>query len=165
MQTGIAFFLSLDYPACTYLILTHRGERTMAVVEKYERYSATLRIYGNIQDMSVISMRLGLEPTRVRRRGETVEGMSNRMELDFWEMTAPVTRDRPLEDHLAWLKSRLIPRGSVLRDINTALSVDLFCEYRSNHGEGGFSLPPEALVWIVELGIGLEVAVVFEKTT
>ncbi|MBI3812788.1 MAG: DUF4279 domain-containing protein [Nitrospirae bacterium] len=135
----------------------------MAVVEKYERYSATLRIYGNIQDASMIGMRLGLEPTRVRRKGEPVEGSSERIEIDFWEMTAPVTKDRPLEDHLAWLKARLLPRGSVLRDIKTALSVDLFCEYRSNHGQGGFSLSPEALSWILELEIGLEVAVVFEK--
>lgn len=134
----------------------------MAVVEKYERYSATLRIYGNIQDMSVIGMRLGLEPTRVRRKGEPVEGTMERTELDFWEMTAPVTKDRPLDDHLAWLRSRLMPRGYVLRDIKTALSVDLFCEYRSNHGLGGFSLSPEALAWIVELGIGIEVAVMFE---
>jgi hypothetical protein len=134
----------------------------MAMVEKYERYSATLRIFGKIQDLSVIGMRLGLEPTRVRLRGEPVEGSSERLELDFWEMTAPVTPHRPLDDHLAWLKSRLLPRGSVLRDIKNALSVDLFCEYRSNHGQGGFSLPPEALAWILELGIGLEVAVRFE---
>ena len=137
----------------------------MTAMEKFERYSATLRIYGNIQDASVISMRLGLEPTRVCRRGEPVEGTSERMELDFWEMTAPVTKDRPLEDHLAWLKTRLIPRGTVLRDIKTALSVDLFCEYRSNHGQGGFGLSPEALTWIVGLGIGLEVAVMFEQTS
>jgi len=137
----------------------------MAVVEKYERYSATLRIYGKIQDRSVIGMRLGLEPTRVRLRGEPVEGTSERLELDFWEMTAPVTPNRPLDDHLAWLKARLLPRGSVLRDIKTALSVDLFCEYRSNHSQGGFSLPPEALAWILELGIGLEVAVRFENAT
>ena len=134
----------------------------MTAKEKYEKYSATLRIYGKIQDMSVIGMRLGLEPTRVRRQGEPVEGTSERYELDSWEMTAPVTKDRPLEDHLAWLKSRLLPRGSVLRDIKTALSVDLFCEYRSNHSQGGFSLPTEALIWIVELGIGLEVAVIME---
>ncbi|MEK6684690.1 MAG: hypothetical protein AABY46_08550, partial [Nitrospirota bacterium] len=70
----IDFSSSLNYPACADLILTHRGEPTMAVVEKYERYSATLRIYGKIQDVSVIGMRLGLEPTRVRRRGEPVPG-------------------------------------------------------------------------------------------
>ncbi|MBI3611547.1 MAG: DUF4279 domain-containing protein [Nitrospirae bacterium] len=136
----------------------------MATAESYERYSATLRIFGKIEDMTVIGMRLGLEPTQIRRRGEPVEGTSERLELDFWEMTAPVARDRPLEDHFAWLKSRLLPRGFVLRDIKTALSVDLFCEYRSNHGRGGFGLPPEALQWLVELGIGLEVAVVFEPT-
>src|SRR3989338_8431889 len=107
----IAFFLSLDYPACADLILSLRGELTMAVVEKYERYSATLRIFGKIEDISVIGMRLGLEPTRVRRRGEPVEGTSERYELDSWEMTAPVTKDRPLEAHLAWLKSRLLPRS------------------------------------------------------
>ncbi|HUK57224.1 MAG TPA: DUF4279 domain-containing protein [Nitrospiria bacterium] len=136
-----------------------------AMVEKYERYSATLRIFGRIEEMSVISMRLGLEPTRTRRRGEAIEGTSERLIVDFWEMTAPVAKDRPLEDHLAWLKSRLVPRGFVLRDIKTALSVDLFCEYRSNHGRGGFSLPPEALAWLVEFGIGLDVAVVFESTS
>lgn len=80
-------------------------------------------------------------------------------------MTAPVIRARPLEDHLDWLRSRLMPRGNVLRDIKTALSVDLFCEYRSNHNQGGFSLPPEALPWVVELGIGLEVAVMFENAS
>ncbi len=135
----------------------------MATEKRYERYSATLRIFGKIEEMNVIGMRLGLEPTRVRRRGEPVEGTSERLELDFWEMTAPVTKDRPLEDHLAWLKSRLVPRGYVLRDIRTALTVDLFCEYRSNHDQGGFSLSPEALAWLVELGIGLDVAVVFER--
>ena len=133
--------------------------------EPFENYSATLRIFGNIQDMSVISTRLGMEPTRIRRRGEPVERTSERYELDFWEVTAPVTRDRPLEDHFAWLRSRLIPRGSVLRDIATALSVDIFCEYRSNHSLGGFSLPPEALQWLTELGIGLEVAVIVDLQT
>jgi Domain of unknown function (DUF4279) len=137
----------------------------MADVERYEHYSATLRIYGMIEDISVIGMRLGLEPTRLHRRGEAVEGTPERYDLDFWEMSAPVTKDRPLEDHLAWLKSRLMPRGYVLRDIKTALSVDLFCEYRSNHNQGGFSLPPEALAWVVELGIGLEVAVMFENAS
>jgi len=136
----------------------------MATVEKYERYSATLRIFGKIEEMNVIGMRLGLEPTRVRRRGETVEGTSERLELDFWEMTAPVTKDRPLEDHLAWLKARLVPRWFVLQDIKNALSVDLFCEYRSNHGQGGFSVPPEAMAWLAELGICLDVAVVFERS-
>jgi hypothetical protein len=65
---------------------------------------------------------------------------------------------------MAWLKSRLGPRGYVLRDIGTALTVDLFCEYRSNHDQGGFSLSPEAMAWLVELGIGLDVAVVFERS-
>ena len=136
----------------------------MTVAEDFEKYSATLRIYGKIGDMSVIGMRLGLEPTRICRRGEPVpEETSERYELDFWMMKAAVTPSRPLEDHLAWLKARLIPRGSVLRDIHNALSVDVFCEYRSNHGRGGFSLPPEMLTWLVELGIGLEVAVMVER--
>jgi Domain of unknown function (DUF4279) len=135
----------------------------MRMMEPYERYSATLRIFGIIEDISVIGMRLGLEPTRVRRRGEAAEGTSDRYDVDFWEITAPVAKDRPLEDHLAWLKTRLLPRGSVLRDIKTALSVDLYCEYRSNHGQGGLSLPPDALSWMVDVGIGLELAVVVER--
>lgn len=134
----------------------------MDETETFENYSATLRIFGKIEDMSVISTRLGMEPTRIRRRGEPVEGTSECYELDFWEITAPVTRDRPLEDHFAWLRHRLIPRGYVLRDILTALSIDLFCEYRSNHGRGGFGLTPEALEWLVALGIGLEIAVMVE---
>ncbi|HEY4485870.1 MAG TPA: DUF4279 domain-containing protein [Nitrospiria bacterium] len=137
----------------------------MASGEKFEKYSSTLRIYGRIEDMSVIGMRLGLEPTHICRRGDPVQGSSERYDLDFWLMTSAVTPSRPLEDHLAWLKSRLLPRGYVLRDIKNALSVDVYCEYRSNHAQGGFSLPPEMLTWLVELGIGLEVAVVFEKTT
>lgn len=135
----------------------------MVESERYERCSATLRIFGTIQDITVISMRLGLEPTRIRRRGEPVEGTSERSPVDSWEMAAPVARDRPLPDHLAWLAARLLPRGSVLRDLKAALTVDLLCEYRSNHSEGGFGLPPEALAWLVELGIGLEVAVMFER--
>ncbi len=134
----------------------------MGQSERYERVSATLRIFGRIEDVSVIGMRLGMEPTALRRRGDPVPGSPERYDVDIWEATAPVTRDRPLEDHLAWLKARMVPRGFVLRDLKTALSVDLFCEYRSNHTQGGFGLPPEAIDWLVELGIGLEVAVMLE---
>ena len=127
---------------------------------EYQNYSATLRISGNIHDMKVLSTRLGMEATQIHRKGDLIEGTTESYPMDSWEITAPVIRDRPLEDHLAWLKARLIPRGSVLRDIKTALSVDVFCQYRSNHNLGGFSLPPEALQWLTELGIGLDVAVI-----
>ena len=135
----------------------------MTSLPEVQNYSATLRIFGNIRDMKVLSTRLGMEATQIHRKGDPVEGATETYPMDSWEITAPVTRDRPLEDHLAWLKARLIPRGSVLRDIKTALSVDVFCQYRSNHSLGGFSLPPEALQWLTELGIGLEVAVIVDS--
>ena len=129
---------------------------------EYQHYSATLRISGKIHDMKVLSTRLGMEATQIFRLGDPIEGTAETYPMDSWEITSPVRRDRPLEDHLAWLKSKLIPRGSVLRDIHTALAVDVFCQYRSNHNLGGFGLSPEALEWLTELGLGLEIAVAVE---
>lgn len=134
----------------------------MAEPEIFEKFTATIRIMGKIQDMSIIGMRLGLEPSQVHLRGEVVEGTEERYGLDSWEMTAAVTRDRPLEDHIAWLRTRLVPRGNVLKDIKTALDVDLLLEYHSNNRLGGFSLPPEAFAWLVEMGIHVQVAVTIE---
>ena len=135
----------------------------MPISPDYQNYSATLRIFGNIRDMKVLSTRLGMEATQIYRKGDLIEGTAESYPMDSWEITAAVKRDRSLEDHLAWLKSRLMPRGAVLRDIKTALSVDVFCQYRSNHSLGGFSLPTEALLWLTELGLGLEIAVIVDS--
>lgn len=127
--------------------------------ETTERCSATLRLFGRIVDAEVIGMRLGLEPSRIRRAGDAAGEAEGRYDLDFWELTAPVAADRPLEDHLAWLRSRLVPRGTVLIDLLTALSGDVYCEYRIPHGRGGLDLSMEAMKWLVDLGLGLSVAV------
>ncbi|HEY5648372.1 MAG TPA: DUF4279 domain-containing protein [Nitrospiria bacterium] len=134
----------------------------MAEPAIYEKFSATVRIMGRIQDMSMIGMRLGLEPTQVHRRGEAVEGTEECYGLDSWEITAAVTPDRPVEDHIAWLRTRLLPRGYVLKDIKTALDVDLLLEYRSNNRLGGFSMSPKAFAWLVEMSIDIQVAVTIE---
>src|SRR5436309_28201 len=97
--------------------------------EYYFNFRASLRIFGEIADLDEISRVLGLSPTHVHRRGERRFPQSRAYVHDMWSYTAPVARERPLEEHLAILWRALEPHVAYLKELKQKLTVDVFCGY------------------------------------
>lgn len=73
------------------------------------RFSATLRIFGEMADLDEITATLGLSPTHAHRRGDRRALQAQPFEHDMWSYTAPVLKDRPLDVHLHSLWTQIKP--------------------------------------------------------
>jgi hypothetical protein len=129
-------------------------------VEYWFKYSATLRIFGDIGDLDAITARLGVTPTHTHRHGERPLPTSiNCYQHDMWSYAAPVPEDRPLQVHLEALWRVVRPHVAYLKGLKERLTVDVFCGYRSNCGTAGFEVDHRALVIFTELEVPFGVSV------
>lgn len=124
------------------------------------RVSATLRIFGNIDNLSEITDTLNLNPTHVHRKGDVRSALAAPYEADMWSLDAPLPREEPLEKHLLWLKEKLTPHKDYIRKLSQSYTVDVFCGYRTDSDQGGFDLSPEVLSLFSDLGIRMCVSVI-----
>ncbi len=134
-----------------------------SVEDEYEFfYSATLRIFGEIDDLEDISQRLDLIPSYVHRRGEKRSARAKPYAHDMWMYEAPVDENQPLDEHLLALWSSLKPYRDYLKQLKDHFTVDVFCGYRSNCDTAGFEVDYRALEIFRELEVpfGLSVIVV-----
>jgi hypothetical protein len=128
--------------------------------EYFFRFSATLRIFGDIEDLEAITAMLGVTPTHMHRRGEKPLPTSfSSYEHDMWSYSAPVPRDRPLEAHLESLWSCVRPHVAYLKSLKERLSVDVYCSYHTNCSTGGFEVDHRALSIFAELEVPFGVSV------
>jgi hypothetical protein len=128
--------------------------------EPYFYYSATLRIFGAIEDPDIISSCLGLEPTHVHRKGDRRGPRSPAYKHDAWHYTAPVPEERPLDVHIQTLWAHLKPHKDYLLRLKERHTVDVFCGYRSSSGTAGFEVAPESLEMFLALRIPFGVSVI-----
>jgi hypothetical protein len=128
--------------------------------EYWFKYSATLRIFGDIGDLGAITAKLGVRPTHTHRRGE--KRLPTSIDLyqhDMWSYAAPVPEDRPLDVHLEALWRVVRPQVAYLKGLKERLTLDVFCGYRSNCGTAGFEVDHRALVIFSELEVPFGVSV------
>jgi len=128
--------------------------------EPYFHYSATLRIFGQIDDPDGISSRLGLRPTHVHRRGDRAGPRSPPFEHDMWSYTAPVAEERPLAVHVSTLWSHIRAHRDYLVGLKRNCAVDVFLGYRSSSHTAGLELPPDCLTMFVELNVPLGLSII-----
>ena len=126
----------------------------------YTHFSATLRVFGAIDDLDEITATLGIIPTHLHRRGDRRTPRSRPFEQGMWSYLAPVPESRPLDDHLQALWTRIQPRRDALKRLKERFTVDVFCGYRSNREAGGFAVSYHSLRMFLELEIPLEVSVI-----
>jgi hypothetical protein len=128
--------------------------------EYFFRFGATLRIFGDIDDLEAITAVLGVSPTHMHRQGEKRLPTSFRAyEHDMWSYSAPVPRDRPLEAHLESLWRCVRPHVAYLKGLKERLSVDVYCSYHTNCSTGGFEVDHRALTIFAELEVPFGVSV------
>ena len=129
--------------------------------EPYFCFCATLRIFGNIGDLEVIGRELGLQPTRMYRKGERKS--PRRPDVwprDGWLYKPPVDENRPLEEHIMALWELLRPHMAFLKSLKAKHEMDIFCGYRSNSGTAGFEVSHKCLALFIELEVPFGVSVI-----
>jgi hypothetical protein len=129
--------------------------------EYFFNYSATLRIFGNINDFDEITKHLGVTPSKTHRQGEPhwVRTFPP-YEHDMWSYKAPVERIEPLHAHIDALWNKFKERKEYLLQLKQGLEVDVFLGYRSNSDTAGFQVPYQSLEMFTELQIPFTVSVV-----
>jgi len=126
----------------------------------YFAYSASLRIYGDIDDLDAISNELGLRPTHVHRRGDKAGPKSPEYKDDAWHYKAPILEERPLDEHIQALWTALKSHQAYLLLLKDTLTIDVFCGYRTNHWGAGFQVDSESLEMFVVLNISFGVSII-----
>jgi hypothetical protein len=127
-------------------------------------FTVTLRIMGKIDDPDAITRKLGVSPTRRHRWGERYESGLEPYG-DMWAYTPPVPANHPLEEHLLALGQVIRKHGRYLRKLKRFLTVNVFCEYRSNCPQSGFQLSPQALEIFAQLQLPFGISVVVPRAT
>lgn len=144
-----------DFPTSFADALAPEGE------QPYFCFSASLRIFGDIGDLDHISRILGLQPTRIHRKGERKSPRRpDTWQEDAWLYQPPVDENRPLEVHIMALWDRLRPHMAFLNSLKAKNRVDVICGYRSNSGTAGFEVSHKCLGLFIELEIPFGVSVI-----
>ena len=128
--------------------------------ETYFAYTATLRIFGDIPDLNVISTRFGIQPTEKYRIGEKHGPRSPARRQDMWSYTAQIDEVEPLEKHIDTLWSHFKPHKEYLLELKQIFDVSIFLGYRSNCDHAGIQIPCESLEMFTELEIPFGVSII-----
>jgi len=92
---------------------------------------ATFTLWTSTHTSEAITMRVGIEPTRVHERGEPVSLRNPKSKLreeTTWHLQSGLPETQPLADHLADLLDQIEPRLPVLTELlNEGCEFDWFC--------------------------------------
>jgi hypothetical protein len=128
--------------------------------ENYFAYSATLRIFGTIDNLDEITDHLGFEPTLIHRKGEKRGPQSPPLPHDMWSYQPPLDEEEALEKHIDVLWTKLKPHTAYLLQLKDALTVDVFLGYRTNCDMAGIEVPHTALEMFTALQIPFGLSII-----
>lgn len=122
-------------------------------------FGATLRIFGVIDDLELISSRLGLAPTHTHRRGERRSASADPYKDDMWLYRVPVPKEAPLDLHIQTLWAHLKSHRTYLLELKRRLTVDVFCHYTTNAICAGFEVSHQSLEMFTDLEVPFGVSI------
>jgi hypothetical protein len=128
--------------------------------ETYFAYSATLRIFGAIPDLDVITKTLGLVPTQALKKGQLVRPRSAPLKHDCWHYTPGIPESEHLDAHINALWSAIKPHRDFIKSLKRNATVDVFLGYRSNCDHAGLVVSHTCLEMFAELEIPLGVSII-----
>ncbi|MCG8463820.1 MAG: DUF4279 domain-containing protein [Xanthomonadales bacterium] len=128
--------------------------------ELYFCYTASLRIFGDIDNFDEITKVVGVKPTRVRKKGEKHTARSRPYPQDMWRYEPNINEEESLSKHLNALWAAIGENAQQIKQLKTKFSVDIFCGYRSNCDHAGFEVDYRSLTIFSELEIPFNVSVI-----
>lgn len=100
---------------------------------------------------------LELQPTRARDVGAPVGPRSpSKLNLrTVWSLDADLPGDAPLEDHIEAILALMESRRDEIVSLKRFCSVDVFCYFASDNGQGGIELEATLMRRLSDLGADL----------
>ena len=128
--------------------------------EAYFAYSATLRIVGDINELTEITNNVGVEPTSFHKKGERRGPKSPPYEQDMWSYASQMDEGAALEVQIDELWSKLKPHKEYLLELKKTLTVGVILGYRSNCDTAGIEIPYTSLEMFTELKIPFGLSII-----
>jgi hypothetical protein len=128
---------------------------------------AKLLIYPGDTDPHIVSDRLGLQPSRINRVGETRTnslGRTRTITVNGWFLSSEgEVCSKDTRRHLDWLLDELAPRASRLKELQAlpGMRMSVRCSWWSAHGHGGPALWPRQLRMLADLDLELSFDIYF----
>lgn len=122
--------------------------------DKWSRASFRVGFDGSF-DPTEISDALGLEPTIYGRKGEIRSRSRPPRRNSVWILSSPLVAHEPLQKHLEWLLERLESRADAILAVSKKYSVDFFCGFSSESGQGGCTFEAPLLERLARLKLPL----------
>lgn len=108
-----------------------------------KRAAATLRIHTVNLSLEEISAILRVQPSQSFSKGERMSlrnPLSAVFEENVWMLESWAESSLPLEVHILQLVEFLEQRSPLVKRLIDSCDVDIFCQYSSANGQGGFTL-------------------------
>jgi len=119
-----------------------------------DKFSASICITGDGLNLEEISRTLGLTPTRIERGGGHKVKSS-----DLWLFQAPISSERPLNEHITALWDAVRSQIPYLRELKKKFQVDVLCVYVGAYFRGSFEVDHRCLSLFEELGVPFRIGV------
>jgi hypothetical protein len=127
--------------------------------EPRESFRVTFVIQGLSLDFEAISRALNITPTHTHRTRD-LSKTKRRFPHDMWSLTSPLMdQQEPFDAHLKWLADQLKPNYDFIKSLKSSAEVYIRCGYTTEREQSGFTLSPEALTILTDLGISLDVSI------
>ena len=124
-------------------------------------YSATLRIFGAIPDLTGLTREMSLQQSNSYRRGERRRPGAEPNQFDMWMFRVPVHQAEPLHVHIDALWAAIRDRKNYLLELKKqGLTVDVFLGYRSNSNTAGVEVPYQSLQMFQELEVPFGLSII-----
>jgi hypothetical protein len=122
------------------------------------RFAVSFRIMGRVLDPDALSRILRIEPSEAHRKGDARPASAGRDYAPFseglWCLNSELSEDRPLEEHLEALLTRIAVHKKDLAALKRkGCRQDIFIGSFANDANLGFTLSAETLSRLHELGI------------
>jgi hypothetical protein len=136
----------------------------MAMLEAIDQEKAPVAfiIAGIGLDIEGISRILNITPTHTHRVGE-LNVIGKPFPHDMWQLGTPLSGAESLDTHLRWLGDNLNPHYEFIRSLKANAEIYVYCGVNCDSDQCGFGLTSEALSIFTELGIKMEVTVLFDS--
>jgi len=144
-------------------LLGEPGVKGLSIMDDspfYFCHSASLRIFGDIVDLSEITRIVGVNPSYMHSKGEMRSSRAKPYEHDMWLYEPDIPEDRSLSEHLDALWSAIERNAHGIKALKKSLKVDVFCGYRSNCDHAGFAVESSSLRIFHELEVPFSVSVI-----
>jgi len=122
-------------------------------------YTVEFRIHGKNLNPSAITDDLNLEPTLVRKRGDS-RGKNTSWEDGMWAYNGfPDSHGskmwESLEEGLTFILEKLLPIRGKLENYKKAFKLILWCGHLQSELNSSFTLAPRTLQMLADLGVEL----------